>query len=314
MKGFQKINSWNLALILLATSAWITACDGQNISQSDPSALALENADSPEGECPYAHKRGAHRHGNGHGHAPSAGPCDCDKAHADCPMASGKVDRKLEVLDNGIQISLTTSDPNWVEKLQSKAEKMAQAHGMGKHKDLSIKSSVVKLENGARVIITSDDPAAVEKLQTHASHMGEKPCGHHQHGHNRHPDQKQVAKQIEEIENGVRITMTTQEPAMVEKIQKRAQHKADKIRQHHANKDGMKDMNLSVENLDNGAVLTWTSADPETSEKIKSLGPKETRSQTRQQTVQLRTTRYQITDHRFKRLKQNQPCIPSHIS
>ena len=102
--------------------------------------------------------------------APAVAGC-AKHEKADCPMMMKGVERSATNLDNGVVITLTTSDAEQVKALQTKlAEKMeggcecgCPVHG----KD--VKRNLENTDNGVKLTVTSDAKEQVKALQTYAS-------------------------------------------------------------------------------------------------------------------------------------------------
>ena len=82
-------------------------------------------------------------------------------AHFGGAGVGGAVNHEITQLDNGIAIDITSDDSKVVEKIQSK-----KPHAP---KDDSVSVSSENLDNGVRVTITSDDADVVEKIQSRSS-------------------------------------------------------------------------------------------------------------------------------------------------
>lgn len=86
--------------------------------------------------------------------------------HAGCLKSKG-MQRTVSNIDNGVKITMTTSDPKMVPEIQAKAAK-----GCGGECPMAAKGVTRSVENtpeGAVVTATSTDPAQVKALQEHAT-------------------------------------------------------------------------------------------------------------------------------------------------
>jgi len=117
-----------------------------------------------------------------------------------------------------------------------------------------LQGAVENIDNGVVITVTSDDVATVEKLQNMPDAFAEDGRGG--------PfeemfdvDQTVVTKTVESLENGVKITLTSDDVTVVEKLQSQAEE--------FAKFDPPAEINVSrtVENIDNGVVVTITSDD-----------------------------------------------------
>lgn len=70
------------------------------------------------------------------------------------------VDKDVTILDNGVQIVLTTEDAEALERLQSREERAPKGENATAVREL--------LSDGVRVTITSTDAEEVERIQQHA--------------------------------------------------------------------------------------------------------------------------------------------------
>lgn len=81
-----------------------------------------------------------------------------------------EVDHVVTPIENGVEITVTTDNPELLEKIQNRPERTPRHPEM----ETETEKSVEELENGIKITITSDDPELVEKIQTRAE---EKPFG-----------------------------------------------------------------------------------------------------------------------------------------
>ncbi len=136
-------------------------------------------------------------------------------------------------ISNGVQITLTSTDPATVTKLQS--EKYPSP------KDTNVQQTVTNITNGIQVTRTSMDAATVTRLQNNQNLGNE----------NHFNKDNNVQRSVQNITNGITITMTSTDPATVTKLQSDA-------------RPAPKDTNIqqSITNITNGVQITLTSTDP----------------------------------------------------
>ncbi len=132
-------------------------------------------------------------------------------------MFMKNVDRSVEKIDKGVIITLTTDDATELERLQDMT-KMPK-RGPGGDLMAEVDQAVEVIENGIQITLTSEDPETVEKLQNLPE---EGPFGPgHGGGHGLKPPffGEDVTRSVEEIDNGVVITLTSDDEDTVEKLQ-----------------------------------------------------------------------------------------------
>ena len=122
------------------------------------------------------------------------------------------VERTVENIENGVVVTLTSDDPDTVERLQDIPEHPPQG---GPNQD-EVEREVEILDNGVRLTFTSDDPEMVERLQEHALHGNPRPMGGMM-------EMEGVDRSVENIDNGVVITLTSDDPEIVQKLQEHAE-------------------------------------------------------------------------------------------
>ncbi len=127
-----------------------------------------------------------------------------------------KVTRTVENIDNGVIITLTTDDATELERLQQMTEMPNHKPGGGLMDEVDQAFNV--LDNGVQITLTSEDPAIVEKLQN-LPEEGPFGPGHGGHGPKLPFFSEDVDRSVEEIDNGVVITLTSDDEDMVEKLQ-----------------------------------------------------------------------------------------------
>ncbi|MCC7432372.1 hypothetical protein IT412_02485 [Candidatus Peregrinibacteria bacterium] len=166
------------------------------------------------------------------------------------------IERSVKNIENGIEIIMTSTDSNTVTKLQN-----SQHPTPPKEENLNITSTQTNLDNGIKVTITSTDQSIVTKLQTdfkngHGPRFGKKDQLKD------FPKLENVDHKIENITNGVKMTLTSTDPSTVSKLQSRQ----EPLNPKEAN------ITFTKNNLENGVEITITSTDQETVKKIQA-GP-----------------------------------------
>lgn len=114
------------------------------------------------GSAPAFAESGKHEH---KGHA------GMDKAHADCPHQAKDVKTERKTVTNGIEIMMTTEDPEAVAGLREKAAADYASKECPMLKD-SKEVAVENIENGVKVTITAKNPRAIKKLQASTKKAG----------------------------------------------------------------------------------------------------------------------------------------------
>ena len=134
---------------------------------------------------------------------------------------------KVENMDDGVKVTLTSDKPESVKALQEHAAACA-AKGGDAHMCLHVKGANAEafdLTNGVEIHITSDKPEIVKELQEHAAKCavkcakGEKGHGCAKKGHGFAEDAK---VEVQNLPNGATITMTSDDPETVKAIQAHA--------------------------------------------------------------------------------------------
>lgn len=127
-----------------------------------------------------------------------------------------KINRTVENIENGIIITLTTDDATELERLQTMTEMPMHGPGGGLMDEVDQAFNV--LDNGVQITLTSEDPEVVEKLQN-LPEEGPFGPGHGGHGPKLPFFSEDVTRSVEEIENGIVITLTSDDEDMIEKLQ-----------------------------------------------------------------------------------------------
>lgn len=164
------------------------------------------------------------------------------------------VTHSVELIDNGVIITITTDNEDTLLLIQEKAKEAPKGPMMEE-----VDREIELISNGVQITLTSEDPEVVEKLQN-----APKPGSQHEgrpgpHGPMMNPE---VNRSVENIDNGVVITLTTDDAEVLEKLQTVPAEMPDRFP---GDED---DITRSIEKIENGIVLTITSEDPETVEKI----------------------------------------------
>jgi acylphosphatase len=132
------------------------------------------------------------------------------KAAAEETPEKSEIERTVENIENGVVVTLTSDDPDTVERLQDIPEHPPQG-GMGHE---NVEREVEILDNGVKFTLTSDDSEIVEKLQEHALHGNPRSMK---------GMMEEVDRNVENIDNGVVITLTSDDPEIVQKLQEHAE-------------------------------------------------------------------------------------------
>ncbi|MEK7673237.1 MAG: hypothetical protein AAB373_05115 [Patescibacteria group bacterium] len=172
------------------------------------------------------------------------------------------IEHSVEKITNGVVLTLTSTDAAVVAKLQS-AEHPPKGHGL---MDDSVTIVKENISNGVKVTMTSTDPEIVAKIQEGPKAKG---MMKGMKGMKEHKDfLKDVTKSIEQITNGIVLTLTSTDADVVAKLQS-DEHP----------KDGEKaGVSVSKVNIENGVKVTITSEDEEIAAKIKAQdGKKQTK-------------------------------------
>lgn len=127
-----------------------------------------------------------------------------------------KINKTVEKIENGVIITLTTDDATELERLQTMTE--MPMHGPGGGFMDEVDQAVNVLDNGVQITLTSEDAEMVEKLQNLPDEGGFGP-GHGGHGPKLPFFSEDVTRSVEEIENGVVVTLTAEDTELVEKLQ-----------------------------------------------------------------------------------------------
>ena len=146
----------------------------------------------------------------------SADETQIERPEMEKGMFLRKVDRTVEKIENGVIITLTTDDATELERLQHMTEMPDHGPGGGLMDEVDQAFNV--LDNGVQITLTSEDPETVEKLQN-LPEEGPFGPGHGGHGPRLPFFSEDVTRSVEEIDNGVVITLTSDDEDMVEKLQ-----------------------------------------------------------------------------------------------
>lgn len=132
------------------------------------------------------------------------------QAHQNRPKLKD-VKKTVTNLENGVQVTCTSTDADTVKALQSMKRPEPP-----KGADSKVTIVHSNIANGIQVTITSTDAETVKKIQEHEKNGGG-PMGR-QNGQN-HVDFSKVQKSSANLENGATITLTSTDAATVSKIQ-----------------------------------------------------------------------------------------------
>lgn len=167
------------------------------------------------------------------------------------PEMFKNVDKKVENISNGVKMTLSSTDTAVVAKLQSMQQPPAS-------KDSKVTVTRTNIANGVEVTMTSNDADTVKKIQTGHKfvHRGFDVRRSGLQGKNFLG--KNVEKKVENITNGVKITMTSTDAAIVTKLQSM---------KHPGPKEDAK-VTVTQTNISNGVEVTLTSTDSATVQKL----------------------------------------------
>jgi TusA-related sulfurtransferase len=214
------------------------------------------------------------------------------------------VERTVTKTETGVTIEITSDDPEVVEAIQARHAEPRKGRGPRLCEAEGVERTVTETENGVLIAITSEDPELVETIQARAAEgdcrgpgkkfgrwHGRKGPGRAHARHERgwwHQPIEGVERNVAETDNGVAIEITSDDPAVVEKIQARFAedkperpgkglkrmrgHKGDGKRVFRRGGFGrlgwMDGVERNVTNTDNGVWIEITSEDPEAVEMI----------------------------------------------
>ncbi len=130
-------------------------------------------------------------------------------------MFKPEVNRSVENIDDGVIITLTTDDPDALEKLQSMTE--FPPHGGEADFMDNVDQEINLLDNGVQITLRSEDAEVVKKLQNPPAHEGHGPGGH---GGMMLPlFGENIDRTVEVTDTGVVITLSSTDPDTLEKLQ-----------------------------------------------------------------------------------------------
>ena len=97
-----------------------------------------------------------------------------------CPSSMQGVERTVTIVENGVKMQLTSTDPAVVSHVQ---KMMASGHEEGCCKDCPLSNAAwtrkaENIENGVVVMLTASSPDEIFKLQTSLTSMAKGGCGH----------------------------------------------------------------------------------------------------------------------------------------
>ncbi len=179
-------------------------------------ALAIVAVTAAFAGTAAAQRRG---HGPGHGHGGDHGPPE-------------GVNTSAVMLENGAIIEVTADDPELVEGIIEHSNRMGQRGERGPFADLT-ETTVEVLENGVQVTLTSDDADAVEHIQRFAERRAAGPEGREQMREERRGERcerrAEIAAasvtEVTNLENGVQVTTTSQDPEVAAQLIAHAQRR-----------------------------------------------------------------------------------------
>ena len=130
-------------------------------------------------------------------------------------------------LDNGVEIIVSSDDPDVVERIQERAENGGRGHGgerggRGDRFRESVDLTVTTLDNGAVITMTTDDADALEHMMEHSDRLP--PFLNGRRGHDEAPEWlESVQFDVEELSNGLEVTVTSDDAEIAERIIERAE-------------------------------------------------------------------------------------------
>lgn len=156
------------------------------------------------------------------------------------------VQKSVQNLDNGVTISITSTDATTVTELQNRPQL--------KPRESNVTFTQTNLPNGIQVTMTSTDAATVTDIQTRAK--DDHPFAR-KGGDLKGMLEKNVQRTVENITNGVNISLTSSDAATVTKLQARKAptRKNDTV-------------SVTQSNLSNGIQISITATDPAKVSKI----------------------------------------------
>ncbi len=166
------------------------------------------------------------------------------------------INREVTNIDNGVEITLTSDNEEAVEFLQNRPER--------EPKNENVTRTIENLDNGIKITITSDDEEEIAKIQEHSKNQ--QPGmnkGRGKRGGNRDDGCAggaffaDINREVTNIDNGVEITLTSDNEEAVEFLQNRPEREPKN-----------ENVTRTIENLDNGIKITITSDDEEEIAKI----------------------------------------------
>lgn len=128
-----------------------------------------------------------------------------------------KVERTFEDIENGVIIRMTTDDPDTLTKLQNMTE-FPKLGGGGDFMD-GVDLAINLLDDGIQVTLTSEDADTVTKLHNLPKTKKDGPGDHKGHGPLETFLEENVDRSVENIDNGIVITLTSDDPEMVTRLQ-----------------------------------------------------------------------------------------------
>ncbi len=163
------------------------------------------------------------------------------------------IQRQVKNIDNGVVVTMTSTDADTVKKLQSKDRpKFPQ----DKLADKNITVTQSNITNGVQLTITSTDATMVKTIQEREAQGGFMGKGHGMFGQK--GMLKNLDRSVTNVANGVEITMTSTDADTVTKLQAMERPKfPEKV---------LADKNITVTqtNITNGVRVTITSTDADT--------------------------------------------------
>jgi len=106
----------------------------------------------------HSHSEGCHENGRYHS----------ERNETDCEHDEN-VEHEITIIENGVQIEITSSDPEIIEHIQTHCYENIVERSVRPHGGYEIDINVEKIENGIGIIITSEDDETVKMIQEKAN-------------------------------------------------------------------------------------------------------------------------------------------------
>jgi len=145
------------------------------------------------------------------------------------------VKKRVEETENGMIVTMTSDNPQVVQKLQANKNKYQ------KNGEKKIEHSVEDIANGIKITITTEDAQALERLRRRTT---------------MHKTRLKSEKRVKMLSNGVQYTITNTDPRVIAFLHSREP------------KEPKNTVTITKENISNGIVVTMTTDDAELLQKL----------------------------------------------